>query len=60
MDVSSLTVLDSTKQENFVVVVQLVERSLPTPEVRGSTPVIANIYILNICSLYLKDEAHFY
>ena len=28
-----------------VVVVQLVERSLPTPEVRGSNPVIGKIYI---------------
>ena len=28
-----------------VVVAQLVERSLPTPEVRGSNPVISKIYI---------------
>ena len=28
-----------------VVVAQLVERSLPIPEVRGSNPVIGNIYI---------------
>ena len=28
-----------------VVVAQLVERSLPTPEVRGSNPVIGKIYI---------------
>ena len=31
-----------------VVVAQLVERSLPIPEVRGSTPVIGKI-LLNIC-----------
>ena len=36
-----------------VVVAQLVERSLPIPEVRGSNPVIGKkiIYILNICLL---------
>ena len=33
-----------------VVVAQLVERSLPTPEVRGSNPVIGKIY------MYWKDE----
>ena len=38
-----------------VVVAQLVERSLPTPEVRGSNPVIGKTLILNIivfCQLY--------
>ena len=36
-----------------VVVAQLVERSLPIPEVRGSNPVIGKkiIYTLNICIL---------
>ena len=35
-----------------VVVAQLVERSLPIPEVRGSNPVIGkNLLILNICIL---------
>ena len=42
-------------------VAQLVERSLPIPEVRGSNPVIGKkfIYILNICLLstvYWKDK----
>ena len=43
-----------------VVVAQLVERSLPIPEARGSNPVIGkNVLILNICLLstvYWKDE----
>ena len=43
-----------------MVVAQLVERSLPIPEVRGSNPVIGKIlYILNICLLsivFWKDE----
>ena len=44
-----------------VVVAQLVERSLPIPEVRGLNPVIRKIYLfqLNICLLstvYWKDE----
>ena len=42
-----------------MVVAQLVERSLPIPEVHGSNPVIGkNVYILNICLLstvYWKD-----
>ena len=37
-----------------VVVVQLVERSLPTPEVRGSNPVIGKICMYY--QLYWKDE----
>ena len=32
-------------QLGAVVVAQLIERSLPTPEVRGSDPVIGKIYI---------------
>ena len=34
-----------------VVVAQLVEQSLPTPEIRRLNPVIGKIYILNICFL---------
>ena len=38
-------------------VAQLVERSLPMPEVRGSTPVIGKIYWTFVyCQLYWKDE----
>ena len=43
-----------------MVVAQLVERSLPIPEVRGLNPVIGkNLFILNICLLstvFWKDE----
>ena len=43
-----------------VFVGQLVERSLPLPEVRGSKPVIGkNLFMLNICLLstvYWIDE----
>ena len=43
-----------------VVVAQLVELSLPIPEVRGSNPVIGkDLFISNICLLttvYWKDE----
>ena len=36
----------------LVVVAQLVERSLPIPEVLGSNPVIIkNLLVLNICLL---------
>ena len=31
-----------------VVVTQLIEWSLPTPEVRGSNPVISNKIIMNV------------
>ena len=34
---------------------QFVERSLPSPEVRGSKPVIGRIYIVH-CLLHWKDE----
>ena len=37
-----------------MVVAQLVEQSLPTPEVRGSNPVIGKIYMYY--QLYWKDE----
>ena len=37
-------------------VAQLVERSLPIPEVHGSNPVIGkNLFILNICLLSNED-----
>ena len=40
-----------------VVVAQLVERSLPIPEVRGSNPVIGKIYWTFVyCQLYWKEE----
>ena len=40
-----------------VVVAQLVERSLPTPEVRGSNPVIGKkFYWTFYCQLYWEDE----
>ena len=32
-----------------VVVAQLVERSLPTPEIRGSNPAISNLYFTCDC-----------
>ena len=35
-----------------VVVAQLVERSLPIPEVRGSNPVIGKILFISIEQLY--------
>ena len=35
------------------VVAQLLERSLPTQDVRGSNPAISNKFILNVyCELY--------
>ena len=37
-----------------VVVAQLVERSLPTPELRDSNPVIGKIYIAHLGSTVLK------
>ena len=40
-----------------VVVAQLAERSLPTPEIRGSNPDISNILNIFICQLLSrKDE----
>ena len=33
---------------------QLVERSLPVPEVRSSNPVISKLYITFLCQLHLK------
>ena len=48
------------EKKTSVVVAQLVERSPPIPEVRGSNPVIGkNLFILNICLLSTvcwKDE----
>jgi len=44
-------------KELAVVVAQLVEQSLPIPEVRGSNPVIGNnLNILNICYCQLCIE----
>ena len=37
-----------------VVVAQLVERSLPAPDVRGSNPVDGKIYIERLLSTILK------
>ena len=37
-----------------VVVAQLVERSLPIPEVRGSNPIIGKNYIEDLLSTVLK------
>ena len=38
---------------------QLVERSLPIPEVRGSNPVIDNIYIEHLfTSMYRWSQSH--
>ena len=49
-----------TNNESSSCVAQLVERSLPIPEVRGSNPVISKyLFILNICLLsnvYWKDK----
>ena len=40
-----------------VVVAQLAERSIPTPEIRGSNPDIGNISNIFICQLLSrKDE----
>ena len=48
------------ENDNFlwaVVVAQLAERSLPTPEIRGSNPDIGNISNIFICQLLSrKDE----
>ena len=44
--------LNCNNKNREVVVGQLVERSLPIPEVRGSNPVIGkNLFISNICLL---------
>ena len=39
-----------------VVEAQLVERSLPTHEIRGSNPVLGKLYIPIYCQLHWKDE----
>ena len=39
-----------------MVVAQLVEQSLPTPEVRGSNLVIDKLYITFILSTVVKNE----
>ena len=39
-----------------VVVAQLVKRSLPIPEIRGSNPVIGKKYIEHLLSTVLKRQ----
>ena len=39
-----------------VVLAQLVERSLQTPEVRGSNPVMANFYIEHLFTENCKEK----
>ena len=46
--------LSNHYQEWAVVVAQVVEQSLPTPEIRGSNPVIRKIYIEHLLSIVLK------
>ena len=46
-----------TKKPRAVVVAQLAERSLSTPEIRSSNPDIGNISNIFICQLlFRKDE----
>ena len=48
---------DKDNRSWAVVVAQLAERSLPTPEIRGSNPDIGNISNVFICQLLSrKDE----
>ena len=42
---------DYFKVECAVVVAQLVERSLPTPEGRGSSPVVSKMYIEDLLTV---------
>ena len=42
------------ERKEAVVVAQLTEKSLPTPEFRGSNPDICKIYITYILSTVLK------
>ena len=52
-----LTVKFKKVGSGAVVVAQLAERSLPTPEIRGSNPDIGNISNIFICQLLSrKDE----
>ena len=39
-----------------VIVAQLVDQSLPTPEIRNSNPVIGKIYIERLLSIVLKKR----
>ena len=52
-----ITIAQQTKNLNrwAVVVAKLVERSLPTPEIRGSNPNIGKLLSTN-CTLNRKDE----
>ena len=44
--------MEETEKENWAAVVaQLVKRSVPIPEVRGSNPVIGKIYIEHLFSV---------
>ena len=47
---------ENKKPYRAVVVAQLVERSLPIPEVRGSNPVIGKNYIGHLLSTGLKRQ----
>ena len=53
---SSLLFHCFTQPGRAMVVVQLVERSLPIPEVRGSNPVIDKLYFTCILSIVLKRQ----
>ena len=62
LDIFSTTLLNElhlfeyslVKKKTLVVVAQLVERSLPIPELHGSNPVIDKIYIEHSLSTALK------
>ena len=56
--IQSLVVSGSTKTVEIcaVVVAQLVERSLPTPEVRESNPVIGKLYIECLLPTVLRRQ----
>ena len=44
------------KNERAVVIAQLVERSLPIPEVHSSNPVIGKIYIEHLFSVNCMEK----
>ena len=50
-----LLILNQLVKGRAVVVAQLVERSLPTAEIRGSNPNIGKVLTTN-CKLHRKDE----
>ena len=47
---------ENNELKEAVFVAQLVERSLPTPEVRNLNPVIGKIYIVRLLSTVLKRQ----